>query len=73
MKSRADILLFPVIQISYRDKFFDAAMKKTREISLITILIIVIAFIMAAAIILSCIKLPGLKEILKYWLSVIEY
>lgn len=48
-------------------------MKKIRDLSVITILIIVIAFLMAAAIILSCINLPEFDEILKYMLSVIEY
>lgn len=48
-------------------------MKRKRDLSLITVLIIVLAFIMAAAIILSCIKLPVFNEILKQRLLVIEY
>lgn len=48
-------------------------MKRKRDLSVITILIIVFAFLMAAAIILSCIELPEFNELLKYRLLVIEY
>lgn len=48
-------------------------MKKKRDLSLIAVLIIVFAFLMAAAVILSCIKMPVFEDILKYRLNIIEY
>jgi hypothetical protein len=38
-------------------------MKKRFDLSLIAVVIIVVAFVMAAAIILSCAKLPVFREI----------
>jgi hypothetical protein len=48
-------------------------MKSKRDLSLIAVMIIVFAFLMAAAIILSCMKLPEFNEILKNRLTIIEY
>lgn len=40
-------------------------MKKRFDFSLIAVLIIVVAFIMAAAVILGCVKLPVFREIIE--------
>lgn len=40
-------------------------MKKKLELSLIAIVIIVVAFVMAAGIILSCVKLPIFREVVR--------
>jgi hypothetical protein len=48
-------------------------MKNGRDVSVAAVLIIVIAFFMAAAIILECVKLPVFREIVRQLISVIEY
>jgi hypothetical protein len=48
-------------------------MKKGRDVSVAAVLIIVIAFFLAAATILACVKLPTFREMVRQLISVIEY